>query len=106
VAGERIGEVDIGGTTRGIDINFESGRFELNVDGLLAFMTFRLRGSVLSLIHTEVPRALRGQGIAGTLAHGVLEYARTRALSVNVICPFVAKYLTRHPEFQDLVARD
>jgi uncharacterized protein len=52
-----------------------------------------------------VPETLRGRGIAGTLAKTGLEYARDHQLKVDVVCPLVANYLSKHPEFQPLVGR-
>jgi predicted GNAT family acetyltransferase len=57
----------------------------------------------ITLIHTEVPEALRGRGIASMLAQTGLEYARENKLKVDVVCPLVANYLSKHPEFKGLV---
>jgi predicted GNAT family acetyltransferase len=100
---EQIGDVVVSGQTRPIHLNVDASRFEIRVDEGLAFLLFRVRGTRLSLIHTEVPRALQHQGLAAALARAALEYARGHSLRVKIICPFVAKYLTRHPEFRDLV---
>jgi uncharacterized protein len=99
----QIGEVVVNGQNRPIQVNLEDSRFEIRVDEQLAFLFFRLRGTKLSLIHTEVPTALQHQGLGDALARAALEYARGHSLRVKVICPFVAKYLTKHPEFQELV---
>ena len=55
-------------------------------------------------MHTEVPEALQGHGIAGKLAAHALTYARENGLDVVPLCPYVAKYIKDHPEFADLVA--
>jgi hypothetical protein len=68
-----------------------------------AELTYTIAGSQIILKHTEVPKALRGGGIAGKLAHAALEYARSNDLKVIPICPYVIAYLTRHPEYQKLV---
>jgi predicted GNAT family acetyltransferase len=104
VKAEQIGEVVVGGHTRPIQINLDESRFEIPVDEHLAVLLFRLRDSKLVLIHTEVPPALQRQGLADALAKAALEYARGHSLRVKVICPFVANYLTRHPEYQDVVS--
>jgi uncharacterized protein len=98
-----IGEVVIDGVARAIQINERAGRFEIRVDGHVAITTFRVFGSVLSLLHTEVPEALRGKHIADALARGALEYARDHGMTIKPFCPFVARYITRHTEFQTLV---
>ncbi len=84
--------------------NNEAGQqFEANVDGDLAFVEYRRSGNKLVLVHTEVPEALEGRGIGSQLAHAALEYARAQHLGVVPLCPFVASYIRRHPEYQDLV---
>jgi uncharacterized protein len=79
-------------------------RFELEEAGETAYLEFdQDSAGWITLIHTEVPAALRGRGIAGLLAQTGLEYAQEHGLKVDVICPLVAGYLTKHPEFQSLV---
>jgi predicted GNAT family acetyltransferase len=53
--------------------------------------------------HTFVPPALRGGGIASQLAAFALRYAREHGIKVLPTCPFVARYLSRHPEFHALL---
>ena len=55
--------------------------------------------------HTEVPRALEGKGVGNVLAKTGLEWARSEGLRVIPICPFVAAYIARHPDYADLVRR-
>jgi predicted GNAT family acetyltransferase len=62
-------------------------------------------GHVLALLHTEIPDALRGSGIASTLAQTALDWARDHHMKVDVVCPFVAAFLETHPEYSDLVLR-
>ena len=54
--------------------------------------------------HTGVPSEVEGQGIGAALARVGLDYARSEGLTVRPMCPFVADYVKRHPEYQDLVA--
>ena len=82
-----------------------NGRFELERDGQIAFLEYNLTGKVLQVIHTEVPEALRGKGMASALAQSALEWAREHQVKVDVICPYVAAYLKKHPEYSDLVIR-
>jgi len=82
-----------------------NGRFELERDGRVAYLAYNLAGKVLQLIHTEVPESLRGKGMASTLAQSALEWAREHEVKVDVICPSVAAYLRRHPEYSDLVLK-
>jgi uncharacterized protein len=79
-------------------------RFELDTGGQIAFATYRRAEGVITFMHTETPRALRGRGMASALIRGALEAARADGLKVKALCPFVSDYLARHPEFADLVA--
>ncbi len=82
-----------------------NGRFEMERDGQLAYLEYNLAGKVLQLIHTEVPEALRGKGMATALAQSALDWAREHQVKVDVICPSVAEYLKKHPEYSDLVIK-
>jgi hypothetical protein len=84
--------------------NTALSRFELDADGVTAFMNYRLAGDVIRLEHTETPPQARGRGIASQLTAGVLEIVRKRGLKVVPRCPFVRAYLAQHPEFNDLLA--
>jgi uncharacterized protein len=80
-----------------------NGRFELERDGQVAYLEYTVAGDVLELLHSEIPQPLRGTGIASTLAKTALDWARDRHMRVDVVCPFVAAYLSSHPEYSDLV---
>jgi predicted GNAT family acetyltransferase len=54
--------------------------------------------------HTEVPPALRGQGVAGQLAQAAFEHARAHGWKVQPACSYIDVYLKRHPEYRDLLA--
>ncbi len=54
-------------------------RFALEVDGHTASLYYRLEPGVITLVHTEVPPALGGQGIGAALVRGVLDMVRARA---------------------------
>jgi uncharacterized protein len=78
-------------------------RFELQQNGETAFLLYSKTGGSIRLIHTEVPQALRGQGVGSKLVGGVLRQAQQRELSIIPSCPFVAEYLKGHPELASLV---
>jgi uncharacterized protein len=86
--------------------NVTRSRFELEDMGETAYLEFDLDSAGwITLLHTEVPEALRGRGIAGELAKTGLEYARDNQLKVDVVCPLVANYISKHPEFEPLVGK-
>ena len=82
-----------------------NGRYEIERDGHTAYLEYSLAGKVLQLIHSEVPPELRGQGLASELARSALDWARENGIKVDVICPSVAAYIEKHPEYRDLVLR-
>lgn len=79
-------------------------RFEINLDGDTAASYYKLAPGVITFTHTEVPPKFGGRGIGSALVRGALEAARARGLKVVAKCPFVAAYMAKHPEFNDLVA--
>lgn len=85
--------------------NPEANRFEVLQDGHLAVLEYKLRDNRIIFIHTGVPSELEGRGVGSALARAGLEHARSNHLVVVPICPFVRGYLSRHPEYQDLVQR-
>lgn len=87
--------------------NTEKNQFELTLEGATALVEYRLRGTdAIYYLHTEVPEELGGKGIGKQLAEYVLTYAQDHQLKVYPYCPFIKKYIDRHPEFQPLVAED
>jgi uncharacterized protein len=84
--------------------NPERHRFELSLDGHTAFANYRLAGDTLIVPHTEVPPEFEGRGIGSALVKGMLEAIRTRRLKIRPLCSFVASYMRRHPEYDDLRA--
>lgn len=82
--------------------NSTKSRFELAVPGGTAFANYRREGDVVTVQHTEVPKALEGQGFGSALVKGLLEHARAQGLKVHPLCPFVVAYMRRHPDFEDV----
>ena len=84
--------------------NKARSRFELDVEGDVAFANYRLTPQAVVITHTETPRALRGRGVASELVKGALDMIRVDGRKVVAGCGFVADYLGKHPEHADLVA--
>src|SRR5271155_4987139 len=82
--------------------NKSRSRFELDVEGTMAFANYRLTPDAVIITHTETPRALRGRGIASELVRGALQLIRADGLKVVAGCGFVVDYLAKHPEYADL----
>ena len=83
--------------------NEEENRFEVNLNGDVALIEYLWLGDHITFVHTEVPKAFSGKGIAGQMAKTALEFAREKHLRVSSICTFMDVYLKRHPEYNDLL---
>jgi uncharacterized protein len=80
-------------------------RFFLDVAGGTAELSYRpVDAHTVDLVHTWVPDEAAGHGIAGTLARAAFAWARQNGMKLVVTCPFVTKWLERHPEERDLVS--
>jgi predicted GNAT family acetyltransferase len=82
--------------------NKSQRRFELDVEGTVAFANYRLAPGTVIITHTETSPALRGRGVASELVKGALELIRADGLKVVAGCGFVVDYLQKHPEYADL----
>jgi predicted GNAT family acetyltransferase len=81
----------------------QARRYEAMIGGELAGTAAYIRTpEVIAFIHTEVDAAYEGHGIGSALARTALDDARAQGLRVLAICPFIAGWLARHPEYDDL----
>jgi predicted GNAT family acetyltransferase len=83
-------------------------RYEARVDGELAgSASYELSDDLIVFTHTEVDDAYEGQGLGSKLARGALDGASAAGLAVHPACPFIARYIKRHPKpYLDLVPED
>lgn len=79
-------------------------RYELAVDGGVAFVSYRRSGNTIELLHAEVPPQLEGRGLGSRLARETLELIRAEGLRVVPRCGFIAAFMRRNREFSDLLA--
>ncbi len=87
-----------GDATGEIRDNVARSRYELDVDGEVAFVEYVRAPGVIRFTHAEVPPAVEGRGIGSRLARHVLETARRDGVHIVPQCPFIADYLRRHPD--------
>ncbi len=85
--------------------NVAARRFEAEVDGLLCRADYLLVGDTMRMIHTEVPPALEGRGIASALVRASFEHAAANGLKIAPACSYVSAWARRHREFDSVVAR-
>jgi uncharacterized protein len=89
-----------------VDNNEQSQRFEIHKGEELAYLEYRYYKNDVALMHTFVPQQLEGKGVASTLAHYALEWAKEHQKGVIVYCPFVAAYLKRHAEYNSIINKN
>jgi uncharacterized protein len=89
--------------TYDITNNEKQSRYETSIDGKTAFAAYNRSGDTITFTHTEVPPELEGRGIAGAIVKHALDEAREQKLGVVASCAYVASYVRRHSEYQDLL---
>ncbi|WP_336812397.1 GNAT family N-acetyltransferase [Bosea sp. MMO-172] len=83
----------------------QRNRFVMAVPGGEAFATYRRLDDYIVVSHTEVPAALRGQGLGSRLAEALFEHARSRGERIVPACSFIADWARQHPKYQDVLAQ-
>lgn len=84
--------------------NVQANRFELELEGGVAFVNYTRLAGVRVLTHAEVPLGLRGRGIGLRLAAGTLQLLRAQGEQVIPRCRFMVRFMERHREYADLLA--
>ena len=83
----------------------ESGSLELVLEGrVVGIADYRDVGDHLVFPHTEIERALRGQGLGNQLIKGALDDVRRLGRTVVPSCWAVVDFIGANPEYADLVA--
>jgi predicted GNAT family acetyltransferase len=84
--------------------NTAAHRFELAVERGTAFVDYRRRDGVVTMLHAEVPASLSGRGVGSKLVRGALDIVRANGETVVPRCSFVAWFIEQNPAYQDLLA--
>ena len=93
--------------TKTIVDNQERKQFEMTVDGYMAFSEYILtKKGVIYLTHTEVPKKIEGRGIAFEMIRQILENIEERQLKLMPLCPVVAAFIRRNPEWKRLLVEN
>jgi predicted GNAT family acetyltransferase len=86
-------------------LNEEKKRFELEFEGKTAFIEYILTNeNIMFLTHTEVPIELEGKGVGSAIVSKTLEYIKEKGYTLAPLCPFVAIYVKRHPDWKSILA--
>jgi predicted GNAT family acetyltransferase len=70
-------------------------RFEAQLNGEIAFLEYERTDDALTLVHTEVPAALRGHHVGDALVEAALRVGRSAGLRIVAMCPFVRAYMRK-----------
>jgi len=89
--------------TLDITHNQAAKRFETSINDQTGYISYQERGDTLVYDHTIVPQSLGGRGVGSALVKHALDYAREHNKKVVPQCSFVASYINKHPDYQDLI---
>ena len=84
--------------------NEEKHQYEFHIESYTPRIEYiKSSNGEIYLTHTEVPAALGGHGIGSQLAEKVLTDIERQGLRLVPLCPFVAGYIHKHPEWKRIV---
>jgi uncharacterized protein len=79
------------------------GKYTIAVDGqTVGLAAIADRGDQRVFYHTEVEERFGGRGLATILVAEALEATRADGKRVVPLCPMVAAFIKKHPEFNDI----
>ena len=84
--------------------NAEKHQYELLSSGqVIGKAEYQLIGQAVMFTHTEVNSSREGEGLGSQLVQFALEDVKAQGKQVIPLCPFVADYIKRHPDYLTLV---
>lgn len=85
----------------------DEGAYVVDIDGERAGKAeYRIRDGRVVFTHTEVEDRFSGRGVASRLARHALDDVRAQGMMIVPLCPFIAAYVRRHDEYQDMVDQE
>jgi predicted GNAT family acetyltransferase len=87
--------------------NPDLSRFEARTDegAVAGVVEYTRTDESVSLDHTEVDEAFHGKGVGSRLVSGTLSLLLDEGVHVVNDCPFIERYMRRHPADYDWVER-
>ncbi|MFI3294018.1 MAG: GNAT family N-acetyltransferase [Rikenellaceae bacterium] len=73
-----------------------NNRFYAEVQGYTAYVDYEIWGDTLTIVTTQVPQPLSGQGIAAALVKATYDYASDESLKPAATCSYAVAWLARH----------
>mgnify|MGYP001094690284 CR=1 FL=1 len=79
----------------------ERGIYELQLTGHVgtAILTYEIKGAVMIVDHTGVPKSLGGRGIGTWLLSSLFFDAKREGRTIDPVCPFVKAKGERNPDW-------
>lgn len=74
----------------------DRSRFEAQVEGLTAYLTYEREDGGVAMTHTIVPPPIEGRGIAARLTRTAVDWARSEGLAIDPQCSYVRSWLRKH----------
>lgn len=84
--------------------NEEKERFEIEINGLFAFIDYKETSENIALVHTEVEPGLEGTGAAAAVVEKTLNFIKNSGKKLLPYCPYVFGYIKKHPEWKSIVS--
>lgn len=86
--------------------NSPEHQYEFRIGDEIAKIEYiKTKNDEIYLTHTEVPLTLEGRGIGSQLIEKTLQNIELQRLRFVPLCPFVAGYIQKHPEWRRIVVR-
>jgi uncharacterized protein len=86
--------------------NPAENRFEIWIEGKLSKLDYIKDDNTIVMTHVGVYAEHRGQGVAGKLTEVALEYAKEKSLRVIPMCPYIATFIRRNPQYLELTSQE
>ncbi|MDT5106159.1 MAG: uncharacterized protein QOI25_3672 [Mycobacterium sp.] len=89
-----------------VTVSKKPDEFTISVEGKpVGLEAFAERDGQRVFYHTEIDDAFGGRGLGTVLIAEALAATRADGLRIVAVCPMVAAYVKKHPEFDDIVDR-
>jgi predicted GNAT family acetyltransferase len=89
-----------------VTVSRQPHEFTIAVEGkTVGLGAFAERDGQRVFYHTEVDEAFGGRGLGTALIAEELAVTRADGLRIVAVCPMVAAYVKKHPEFDDILDR-
>jgi uncharacterized protein len=84
--------------------NEKKKKFYIRLNGKEAFLKYYIKGDIIDLKSTYVPKEFRGQEIGEALIKEALSFAENNNLKVKPTCQFVDAFIKENKEYERLLA--